>query len=148
MIDGGKSGRNVKSAGRGYGNRADQAAGNWRSGLRDLIRISKVKLAAVPEVGRAQSEFPALNQRVLPGDGPEEIGVSNVVVVEPVLGAGFVIVGAEVPSAKRNGDAELPFDIALALQRRESKILAVGQVEQRAGGRHERRGLVEVTVET
>jgi hypothetical protein len=37
---------------------------------------------------------------------------------------------------KRNGDAELPFDIALALQGRESKILAVGQIEQRSGGRY------------
>ena len=148
VIDGGKSGGNVEPAGRGHGNGADQAAGDGRSGLRDLIRISKVKLAAVPEVGRAQSEFPALNQRVLPGDRPEEIGIPDVIVVEPVLGAGFVIISAEVPAVKRNGDAELPFDIALALERRKSKILAVGQIEQRAGGSDERRGLIEVTVKS
>src|SRR5208282_6122170 len=148
VIDGGESGGNVESTGRGYGNWADQAAGNWRRGLCDLIRISKVKLAAMPEIGRAKSEFPALNHRVLPGDGPKEIGVSDVVVVEPVLGAGFIIIGAEVPAVKRNGDAELPFDIALPLQRRESKILAVGQIEQRAGCGDERRGLIEVSVKS
>ncbi len=148
VVHGGKAGRNIERTCRCYRHGADQAAGDGRGGLGDLIGIGEMKLAAMPEVGRAQREFPALNPGIIPGDGPEEIRFSNVVVVEPIMSPGCIIVGTEIPSVVRDGDAELPFDIALTVQRRETKILAGGQIEQRAGSGHEWRGLVVETVET
>ena len=74
-----------------------------------------MKLAAVPEVRRAQREFPALNHGVGPGNGPEDEGFADVVVIEPVVGAGFEVIGIESPTVDGDGDTELPFDIALAV---------------------------------
>src|SRR5579863_2150533 len=143
-----KSGRNVESTGRSYWCRADQTAGDGRSGLGDLISIGQVEPTMAPQVWRTQRELPALNHGVTPGDRPEDIGFSNVVVVEPVVGAGFVVVSAECPTAIGNGDPNLPFDIALPVQRREAKVLTGSQSLQLIGGRGKRRCLVEVAVES
>jgi len=67
--------------------------------------------------------------------------------IQPIPRSGFVVVGAEIPAAIGNGDAKLPLDIPLAVQRSESKTLTGGQILQRAGCRHEWRRLIEVAVE-
>ena len=103
---------------------ADQAAGDRRGCLRDLIRIGKVKLAVVEGVGRAQGEFPPLNLGVGPGDRPEEIRFSDIVVVQPVLGPCFISIGVQNPAAIGNRDAKLLLDIPLAVQGSESESLA------------------------
>src|SRR5271166_4754148 len=126
----------------------DQAAGDRRSGLGDLIGVGEMELAPMPEIRRMQCKLPALNHGVGPGDGPENIRLANVVVVEPVVGAGFVVVSAEHPTPQRNRDAYLPFDIAFTAQGNEpTKSLLVGKSLQLARRRGKRRRLVEVAVE-
>ena len=66
--------------------------------------------------------------------------------VQPIRRSGLISIGAKIPTAIRNGNAELRFDIPLTVQRSESKILAVGQIQKRAGRSHQRRCLVKITV--
>src|SRR5580700_9317142 len=106
-----------------------------------------MKLAVMGNAGRAQREFPTLNQGAVPGDGPENIRFTDVVVIEPIARPGFIIVGAERPAAVRDGDPELPVDIAFAVQRSESEALTGGQILQRAGGGLKWRSLKEVDVD-
>ncbi len=86
-----------------------------------------MELAVMQDVRRAQCEFPALNLRIGPGDGPEDIRLANVVVIEPIVGAGFKVVGIEGPAVIRDGHAELPLDVAFTVQRSEGKALTGGQ---------------------
>ena len=105
----------------GVAGRADQASGEGRGCLRDLIRIGQVKLTAAPEARGAQCGFPTLNQGGIPGDRPEEIRFADIVVIQPILAPAFESVGVERPAAKRNRDAELVFvDRALRAGERKS----------------------------
>ena len=101
----------------------------------------------MPEAGGAQREFPTVDHGRIPGDRPEEIRFADIIVIQPVRGLGPKIIGVQSPAAIGNHEAKLVFFIPLAVQRSEGEILAVGQTEERAGGGHERRGLVVVTVE-
>ena len=73
-------------------------------------------LSTAPEPRGAKRGFPALNQGVVPGERPEEIGFADIAVVQPIPGAGLKCVDVEHPTAKRNGHAELVFVIALSSQ--------------------------------
>src|SRR5271163_643954 len=73
-----------------------------------------MELAVMQDVGRAQCEFPALNERIGPGDGPEDVRFADVVVVEPIVGAGFKVVGIEggtFADAASETDSIIPFEI-------------------------------------
>src|SRR5579863_1300708 len=105
-----------------------------------------MKLAATPEAGRPQCEFPTLNHGGIPRDRPEDVRFSDIVMIEPIPGAGFKSIGVERPAAIGNRDAKLVLPIALATQGTESKILAVRQTEQRAGGSQQRRSLIKFAV--
>ncbi len=107
-----------------------------------------MQLSAVSEARRAEREFPAANDSLRDGDGEEDAGGADVVVVEEILDVGAEVVGVENPSAVRDGDAELMFFVALAVQGDEAKPLLLGVVDQRgAGDGFDRRGLVVVSVE-
>ena len=96
---------------------------------------------------RTQRQLPAANQRRLNGDGKEEIRFADVVVVKKVHDPGAEGIGIEHPAAIRNGDAELIFFIALAMQRNKSQCCWLGKLQQRTGGGDQRRRLVVVSVE-
>src|SRR5580658_2892098 len=85
--------------------------------LGNLVGIGEVKLGAVRDAGRAQGKFPSANQGSGIGEGKEDVGCSDVVVVEKVRYMGFESVGVEDPSAIRDGDTELMFFVALSLER-------------------------------
>jgi hypothetical protein len=93
-----------------------------------------MELAAMPQARRAERKFPALDKRLLPGNRPEDVRFSDVVVIEPVFCVRFVVIGVKNPAVKGNRDADLVFDIALAVQRSEGEILAGSHLEQLAGG--------------
>src|SRR5208337_4357969 len=103
----------------------DQAPGDRCGCLRDLIRIGKVKLAAMPEAGGPKGQFPALNQGSIPRDRPEEIRFSDIVMIQPIRRSCLVSIGVKRPAAKRDREPKLVLFIPLAAQGRESKILAV-----------------------
>ena len=80
--------------------------------------------------------------------GKEDAGSADVVVVEKIVDIGFEVVGVEHPSAVRDGDAELMFFVALAVERNESEArLADELMQQRAGDGFDRRSLIVVAVE-
>ena len=97
---------------------------------------------------RTQRGFPAANHGLRHGDGEKQVGFANVVVVEEIHDVGAEVVGVEHPSAIGDGDAELMFFIALAVERDESQAIGVGKLQQGAGRCDERRGLVVVAVES
>src|SRR5271170_2122672 len=66
--------------------------------------------------------------------------------VQPIRRPGLISIGAKVPTAIRNCNAELRFDIPLTVQRSESKILTASQIQERAGRSYQRRCLVKITV--
>src|ERR1700690_2063292 len=99
------------------------------------------------DAGRAQRGFPAADYRLAYGDGKEEVGFADIVVVEEIDYVGAEVVGVENPSAVGDGYAELMFFVALAVERDEPQAVGVGKLQQRAGGGDERRRLVVVSVE-
>src|SRR5580704_6557377 len=104
-------------------------------------------LTAMPEAGGTQREFPALNEGAIPREWPEKIGLADIAVVQPILGACLEGVGVERPAAVGNGDAELMLFITLAAQRAKRQVLTVGQIEKWTGRRQERRRLIKITIE-
>ena len=96
-----------------------EAASNTAKTECELVGIGQVDLAAVVEARRMQGEFPAIDTSALNGDGDEDFGVIEIVVVEEVGGAGEEVVGVERPAAKRDSDAELMFFVTLPMQRNE-----------------------------
>ncbi len=90
--------------------------------LGDLVGVREMRLAEAPEMRRAQGELPGLNERALHGDGNEDAGLADVVVVEEIFGAGLEGVGVEQPAAEGNLHAELMLFVALAVQRDEAGV--------------------------
>ena len=106
-----------------------------------------MKLGMVGDARRAQRELPSANQGSGIGEGKENVGSSDVVVVEKIGDIGFEVIGVEDPSAVRDGDAELMLFIAFTVERQE---LAAGGLTERlygAGNGFDRRRLIVVTVE-
>ena len=94
-----------------------EAAGDDGVALGDLVGVGQVQLDAVGDAGRAQGELPGADEGVGDGDGKEDVGGADVVVVEKIGDIGFEGVGVEDKSAERDGDAELMFFVALAMER-------------------------------
>ena len=80
----------------------------------------------VVDARRAQSEFRAIDARPFNGDGNENLGVIEIVVVEVVGGASEEVVGVERPAVRGNGYAELVFFVAFAMERRKTQVLIRG----------------------
>ena len=77
----------------------------------------------------------------------EDVGRSDVVVVEKIGDIGFEGIGVEDPSAVRDGDAELMFFIALTVERQEAAAWRLTEFDQRSGNGFDRRCLIVVSVE-
>src|SRR5208283_5252219 len=123
MVNWRVSWRRFAPCGRGSG--TNQAAREGPLRLRDLIRVGQVELAAVPEAGRPQREFPGLNQGLVPRDWPEEIGFTDVTVIQPILCLGLKMIGVKSPAMEGDRDPKLVLFVPLTVQRRKSQILAV-----------------------
>ena len=125
-----------------------KAAGNGATALGDLVGVGEVDLSAVGKARRAQCEFPGANQGFGNGDGKENVGRSNVVVIEKIGGLGFESIGIEDPSSVRDGNTELMFFVALAVERNDGNIVLLDVLQQRAGNGFDWRRLVIVSVES
>ena len=84
-------------------------------------------LSAIGDAWRAESEFPSANDCLGDGDGEEEVGLADVVMIEEIHDVGAEVIGVENPAVIGDGDSELVFFIALAVERNESQ--AVGLCE-------------------
>jgi hypothetical protein len=67
-------------------------------------------------------------------------------VIEEIVGVGLKGVGIESPTTVGDGDAELMFFVALAVQRDKSKIVLIDELNERTGGGKERRRLIVMAV--
>jgi hypothetical protein len=92
-----------------------------------------VKLGAMGDARRAQGKFPSANQGSGVGEGKEDVGGSDVVVVEKIGDIGFEVIGVEDPSAVRDGDAELMFFVALTVERLKTKQAACCRCRDSSG---------------
>src|SRR5664279_2767134 len=97
---------------------------------------------------RPQREFPAADEGLLNREGEEEIGFSDSVVVEEIIGSGAEGVGVERPSAEGYGDAELMLFVAFAVQRDEGATVLCAQLHQWSGGGEQGWRLIVVAVES
>jgi hypothetical protein len=106
-----------------------------------------VNAPAMGDLRRTQSHFPGADQGRLNGDGEEQIGFADVVVVKEIYNAVAEGVGVEHPAAPGNDDAKLEFFIALAMEIDKGGVIPAGKLQERAGGGDERWSLVVVSVE-
>ena len=58
-----------------------------------------MELSAMGEAWRTEGQFPSANDGLGDGDGEEDAGGADVVVVEKIVDIGFEIVGIEHPPA-------------------------------------------------
>src|ERR1700680_2636260 len=98
-----------------------ETAGDVAEAKGELIRVGQVDLSSIANARRAQREFPPVDAGALDGDGKENVGVVQIVVIEEVIRTGQKIVSVDGPTAKRNGDAKLVFFVALTAERDESQ---------------------------
>src|SRR5450432_1312001 len=129
------------------GGEVSEAAGDGASGGGDLVRIGEVDLGAVGEARGTESHFPSADDGSFDGEREEEIRFADHVVIEEVVDASAEAVAVDHPSAIRNRHAELEFFVAFAVECGESAAARGAEVDQRARGGHQRRGLIEVAVE-
>src|ERR1700736_4587056 len=94
-----------------------KATSNGSSAAGNLVGICEVNLSAVDEQRRAEGEFPSTNNRLSNRKGKEYVRFADVAVIEEIVGVGLKGVGIESPTAIGDGDAELMFFVALAVQR-------------------------------
>ena len=109
------------------------ATREWASRLRDLICVGKMKLASITQARRPQGKFPGLNQRFVPDERPEEIGLADIAVIEPIPRVSLKCIGVERPATEGNRHANLPLFIPLAVNGSEIEVLIVRQFSQRTG---------------
>src|SRR3984885_9423918 len=106
-----------------------------------------MNLPAVRETRRAQRKFPPANHGLRDGEGKENAGSANVVMIEKIDYVGAEVVGIDHPAAKRNCYSELVLFVALAMERGVSQALLAGEVDQRrAGAGFDRRSLIVMSV--
>ena len=123
-----------------------QATVDSTKSVGDLVGIGDVELATLEEPGRMQRQFPAADERGVYGDGKEDVGVSEAIMVEEIFRAGAEGIRVERPILERNRHTKLGLFIALAVERNEGKTLTVDELQERAGRGYQRRGLVEMAV--
>src|SRR5271154_3464601 len=113
-----------------------------------LIRIGEINLRAIFDARGTQCQFPAFDARALNGYGNKQLGILKIIMVKEICGQGLEIVCVDGPAAEGNGDAELVFFVALAVQRNEAQVLVGGELQQRAGDGLQRRRLIKVAVKS
>src|SRR5271163_4318352 len=106
-----------------------------------------MKLTDIPYARRANRQLVALDQRAVDGERQERIGISDVVMVEEVLGVGMKMIHIDRPARNWNRQSELVFLIAFAVQRYKSQIIGLREFEQRTAQRGERRRLIVLSPE-
>src|SRR5258706_12386658 len=103
----------------GFRGKVCQPPGERPPAVSDLVGIRKMKLRTMSDARRTQRQFPSADEGLLNGEGEEEVGFSDGVVVEEIPDAGAESVGIERPSEEGNGHAELMFFVTLAAEREE-----------------------------
>src|SRR5579884_2732420 len=93
-----------------------EAAGDGAGAFGVLPGIRQMYLPAIKQARRTHRHLLAINARRLNGNGEEEIGISDGVVIEVIAGADLEAIGFHNPSVQRNADAELRLLIALAVE--------------------------------
>ena len=124
-----------------------QAASDSARAFRVLIRISRMKLGASREARRVHRAFPSPDAGAIDGEGKENVGIAQNVMIEKVFCASAEVGEIEGPSRHGDGQTELVLLIALAPQRQETKSLLRRLLQQRTAYREQRRGLVVMPVE-
>ena len=137
----------IERAESGRGCHVVEATGDDAATLGDLVGVGEVKLDTMGNTRRAQRELPCLNHGLGNGEGKEDVGSSDVVVVEKIGDIGFEGIGVENPSAVRDGDAELMFLVALTVERQKAAAGWLTLGDQRTGDGFDWRRLIVVTVE-
>ncbi len=103
-------------------------------------------LAAAPNLGGPQRQFPPANQSPINGERKENVGIADGVMVEEILRAGAERVRVKQPAFERNGDSNLGFLVALAAERDETQILVGYELQQWPGSGEQWRRLVGLAV--
>lgn len=124
----------VKGKELGAGRKISQAAGNGAAGAGNLVGICEVDASPVSEQRRAEGEFPSTNDCLRNRQRKENVRFADVAVIKEIVGVGLKCVGIDRPTAVGDGDAELMFFVALAVQRNEGEIVLIDELKQRAGG--------------
>src|SRR5882762_1009051 len=114
--------------------------------LGNLVRVGQVHLPAILNARRADGEFPAYDTCSVNRQREENVGVSDIAVIEVISCARLERIRIDGPSAQRNGDSELRFFVALAVKRNEGEILSIHELNHRPGCGQQRRRLVEVPI--
>ena len=100
----------------------------------------------MPKSGRTQRHFPGLNQGGLPGDRPEEIGFSDIAVVQPVLCVRLKMSASRVQPRKGIVTPNWYSSSRSPCSGDKREILAVRKIEKRPRGRQQRRRLIKMAV--
>ncbi len=80
-----------------------ETAGDGSAAFGNLVGVGEVELAAMGDAGRAESEFPSADHCLGNGDGEEEIGLADIVVIEEIHYVGAEVVGVEYPAMVWDG---------------------------------------------
>src|SRR5271165_4921668 len=130
----------------GWWRKIGKATGNGTDALGNLVRVNQIRVIAMENQWRADGGFLSLNDGSLNGEGQEDVGIANYVMVKEVPHTCVEVSDAGGPVSHRNRDAVLLLDVALTLQWQKSQPLALGEIKQRTGNRVERRRLIVVGI--
>src|SRR5580700_8341542 len=107
-----------------------------------------MELSERPGPGRSNGDFGSTDQGAVDRDGKEDVRVAHRIVVEEIRGPRLEPVAVQRPAPNRDGQAQLVFFIALAVQGNEPEVLRRHEVEQRTGCGDERRPLIKASVKS
>lgn len=100
-----------------------------------LVRIGEMHSRPAQEPRRPHTCFPAANACPLQGDGEEDAGVSQDVVVEVIAGTRPEVVDLDRPGSNGDGEPELVLFVAFSSQGQEVEPLRQREFEQRPAER-------------
>src|SRR5262249_23940847 len=92
----------VEKTKRVAGAAADQPSGDNAGPLGILVGIRKVELPVAGDLGRFGSRLPAADSRMLERQRKENIGITEHIMIEKVVGAGAKVAHVKRPTLKRN----------------------------------------------
>src|SRR6202142_1729505 len=130
------------------GTEIGQAAIDRAKTVGRLIRIGEMKLADTTNFWRTDGQLIALDQRTIDGERQEGIRVPDVVVIEEVLGQRMKVIGIDGPALNGDRDPKLIFLVAFTMQRNETQIAVLRELEQGTLKRGQRRCLVVLPPES
>ena len=100
-----------------------KAPGDAAGPFRVLVRIDRVELSSSRNAWRGRSTLPTADARPIDGEGKENVGIAQDVVIEKVLRAGAEVGDVEDPARQRNGKPEFVLLITFTPQRQKTKSL-------------------------